>query len=484
MTEPPGIRMVEKHIKLKKLFSDWSNEPIEYFMQLPPSGSNREYYRIKSASKQAIAVWNPDKRENESFVYLTNYFLSQNLNVPQIFSMRLDENIYLTEDLGNDVLFDLLNKADEKTKIDYLQIVLSELIKFQTVGSINLDYSKCYPRDAFDKQSIMWDLNYFKYYFLKLSGHQFDEQLLETDFHSFADFLLQADNNYFMYRDFQTRNIMLKNDKLYFIDYQGGRRGQLQYDVASLLFSAKINLSTEVRENLLEYYLENLAGHKKIRKEDFLKFYYAFAMVRNLQTLGAYGYRGFFERKGHFLTSIPCAVKNLDYLIAKTEDKFTCNYLFSLLRKIISNDLFKKFSDEEKYTGEKLRVQVNSFSYREGIPIDITGNGGGFVFDCRYLPNPGRYEEFKSFTGKDESVVKFLDGKKEVSEFQKDVLALVEKAIRNYAERGFKDLQINFGCTGGQHRSVYNAEKLAAELSKMDKVIVELRHRKLESLKQ
>lgn len=467
--------------QLIELFEKWAGKKSVSLTPLPQSGSNRKYFRIISAGKSALGVYNPDKRENNAFIYLSKHFLKHGLNVPRIYSQELSENIFLIEDLGDRTLFSKLIDSHggySAENLSLLKKALSELPKFQIIGSKNLDYSKCYPRPAFDIQSIMWDLNYFKYYFLKLSGSNFDEQKLEDDFQTFTKYLITADKNYFMYRDFNTRNIMLKEGQLYFIDFQGGRKGPLQYDVTSFLYSSKLNFDEELRKELLKHYLESASDYKKIDKKEFLKFYYDFALIRILQMLGAYGYRGYFEGKSHFLTSIPFAINNLKSILDSKKIKLRLPELMKCLNEITSPDKFLSFTKPVS-AGNKLTVRINSFSYRDKIPPDFSGNGGGFVFDCRAIPNPGRLEKYRPFTGKDLSVQSFLESQPEVRKFLKESFDIVEQSVVNYIERGWTDLMVNYGCTGGQHRSVYCAEKLGEFLKDKYDINILLTHTKL-----
>ena len=464
---------------LIKLFEDWAMEKLITLVPLPESGSNRKYFRLLSESKTAIGVFNPDRKENLAFITFTKHFLKKGLKVPRLYTHDLKQNIYLIEDLGDTTLFSLIDKKKTQDEIpadiiNYYKDSLKNLIRFQIDGGNGLDYSVCYPREKFDKKSILWDLNYFKYYFIKLLNIPFDEQGLEDDFKSFSDFLLSTETKYFMYRDFQSRNIIVHNDELYFVDYQGGRKGALQYDLASLLFQAKMNLSTKSREELLSFYLEELSKRIKINRKDFKKYYYCYVLIRILQTLGAYGFRGYFEKKAHFLISIPYALKSLQWLVDEKHLPKKIPELTKVINSVLKNEELNKIVPASQ--NEKLRVSINSFSYKRSIPIDFTGNGGGFVFDSRAIPNPGRIEEFKKLTGKDEKVIRFLDNDENAKNFLKNTFEIIDQTIANYLERNFKNLMVNFGCTGGQHRSVYCAEKLSQHLKENFNVDVTLNH--------
>jgi aminoglycoside/choline kinase family phosphotransferase len=448
--------------QLALLFEKWAGEKAFGIDLLPASGSYRKYYRMTGTEKTCLGVYNSDKKENEAFKSFTRHFLVHNCKVPQIFAEDIENDIYLIEDLGDETLFNRLqslktsvNNDDEIIKL--YKKVIDELPKFQLIAAKDMDFSNCYPRTEFDKQSMLWDLNYFKYYFLKLAQISFDEQQLEEDFHIFSDFLLEADRHYFLYRDFQSRNIMLFHEMPYFIDYQGGRKGALQYDIASLLYDAKADLSNDAREILLSYYIEQLKQYIQIDNTKFAAYYYGFVLIRIMQAMGAYGFRGFYENKPVFLQSIPYALKNLNWVLKNAELPINIPTLIGILSKLSEATKIKKIVNTQN-----LKIAVHSFSYKQHIPIDNTANGGGYVFDCRALPNPGRLEIFKTQTGKDKAVINFLESETVVSKFLDNVFATVCISIDNYIERGFENLMINFGCTGGQHRSVYCAEKIAA----------------------
>jgi len=435
--------------------------------KLPQSGSNRQYFRIFAEKETIIGVYNRDVKENNAFFSFTNFFLTQNINVPQIITVDETQKIYLLKDLGDETLFSFLSKNRDEEKIENSVVslykkTLQQLPLLQLSGKKGFDFSVCHPRIAFDKQSMLWDLNYFKYFFLKLVDIPYDEQLLEDDFQRFMDYLLEVDHDYFMFRDFQSRNIMICHDEPYFIDYQGGRKGALQYDVASLLYDGKADLPPELREELLQYYLVQISKHIDINRELFCKYYYGFVLIRILQALGTYGFRGYYERKSHFLSSIPFAVKNLKYLLPKLEFSAKIPTLITIIKRICESDFVAACMLPENM----LTVTVTSFSYKKGIPQDMTTNGGGFVFDCRALPNPGRLPEYKNATGKDKSVIKYLEKHNQVQHFKELTTQLVLQSVENYLERKFSHLMVNFGCTGGQHRSVYFAEKLAEKLER------------------
>ena len=469
--------------QLKYLFEQWSGENLVSTTPLPQSGSYRQYFRMISANHQAIGVYNPDKSENHAFITFTKHFLNHNLKVPHLYKSDIDKNVYLVEDLGNETLYSFItnNRTAEEfpQKIkEHYKTALTELVSFQLNAFEEIDLSVCYPRSSFDKQSMLWDLHYFKYYFLKLTQTPFDEQKLEDDFAALIDFLLSTDIDFFMYRDFQSRNIMLKNDELHFIDYQGGRKGALHYDVASLLYDAKADIPQQIRDELLEHYLLVLNQKIKIDRDEFKKYYYGYVLIRILQAMGAYGFRGIHEKKAHFLKSIPYALNNIEYLFSKNLLPRGLNELNSALNHILKNRSLRKFETIEN--SEKLTVSINSFSYVSGLPVDLSGNGGGFVFDCRSLHNPGRYDEFKMLTGKDEAVIDFLNKQNDIQEFLTDITSIIERAINNYTQRGFSHLMINFGCTGGQHRSVYCAERLVEYLNKFIDANLIIQHTELE----
>jgi len=472
----------DKKKLLIPLFETWAGEEAMRFQSLPLSGSSREYYRIEGARKGALGVINPDKKENRAFLEFSKSFFNKGLPVPEIYAEDRDKNIYLIEDLGDITLYSYLTQIrsqlgfNEELKNVYKR-VLAYLVLFQTEGGKLIDYSFCYPRSSFDKQSMMWDLHYFKYYFLKLAGIPFDEQNLENDYQTFTDFLLEADRDFFLYRDFQSRNIMLRNGKPYFIDYQGGRKGALQYDLASLLYDGKADIPDEVREELLDYYLDKLIEHLDYDRESFKSFYYGYVLVRIMQALGAYGFRGFYERKEHFLQSIPYAIQNLKTLLTRDLPVEMPDLKEALYQLTVSEKLLKI---AQKAT--RLRVQVNSFSYKRGIPVDETGHGGGFVFDCRAVHNPGRFEEYRELTGKDEAVIRFLDDRDDMHEFLEHAKKMVDNAVENYQERNFTNLMVNFGCTGGRHRSVYSAERMTEHLQEKYDIDVEVKHREQEFL--
>ena len=464
--------------KLQALFLQWAGEPLLRIETIPQSGSSRKYFRLQGAQQSAIATWNNDLKENRAFLYFSKHFKKQGLAVPEIYLVADDEKIYLQEDLGTNALYDLLGVAGaefgQELQSRYGKIV-RQLAHAQVKATKDLDFSLCYPRSTFDKQSMMWDLNSFKYYFLKLAKIPFDEQLLENDFHRFADYLQTVDDQHFMFRDFQSRNIILKDDQAYFIDYQGGRKGALQYDLASLLYQAKANIPQAIRDQLLQEYLEELETLIDIDRERFTAFYYGYVLIRTLQVLSAYGLRGIHERKSHFLNSIPFAIQNVAWICQQVKLPIDLPELWSVLQKITQVKTYDLF-DKSLTTTSPLVVTINSFSYKKGIPEDSSGNGGGFVFDCRSILNPGRYEPYKKITGRDKPVMEFLEQESHMPSFLQQVYDLVDKAVANYIERSFSSLMVSFGCTGGQHRSVYAADALAKHLEEKFGVKIKLKH--------
>ena len=473
---------------LKKLFEDHFGAPATKIQPLHGElgGSGRKIIRLANDTSTAIGVIYDVREENVAFLAFSRHFRRHGLPVPEIYAEDLSQGAYLEEDLGDTTLFEFLsaNRSGEQIAPEVVTAytkVVQILPRFQIEAGRDLDYSICYPRATFDAQSIAWDLNYFKYYFLRLAGVPFNEQLLEDDFGRLTKFLLSADLDYFLYRDFQSRNIMLPGGEPYFVDYQGGRKGALQYDIASLLYDAKADLPPSLRQELLDAYMASAGRLIEIDREKFLGHFYPYVYVRIMQALGAYGFRGFYQRKSHFLQSVPYALKNVRWLLENVRLPIELPALM---------DVFKRMSTSEKLNSETprqqkpLTVRVFSFSFRRDAPKDETGNGGGFIFDARSLPNPGREERFKELTGKDASVIDYLDQQESVHQFFDNVSSLVDAAVENYRSRGFENLMVSFGCTGGQHRSVYLAERLANRLRSGNGVQVVLRHSGLEYLKK
>jgi aminoglycoside/choline kinase family phosphotransferase len=468
---------------LVRLFSAEFGRPPRSILEIAGDGSNRSYYRLIAEDlRTAVGAVGPDHEENRAFLSFTRAFHSAGLPVPALFGVDETVGVWLEEDLGDTTLFNALVEARKEdpgaafpaAMLPVYRRVVEVLPRFQVEGGRVIDYTLAYPRGAFDRQSILWDLNYFKYHFLKLAHVPFNEQRLENDFAALADFLLRADTSHFLYRDFQSRNIMLVDGEPRFIDYQGGRRGAPQYDIASLLYDAKAAIPDDVRDQLLDHYLDALATHIDFDRAEFIQIYRGYVLVRIMQAMGAYGYRGFFERKPRFLQSVPYAARNI--------------------RRILHHGLpvdvpelesvFKRIVEEWAHRGETaeprpgLTVRVGSFSFKRGYPEDDGGHGGGFVFDCRALPNPGRHLEYRTLCGRDAGVVEYIERYSEAHDFWNSVRSLVDAQIEEYLKRGFTSLSISFGCTGGQHRSVYFAERVAAHVRhEFPQVNVQLHHR-------
>ncbi len=459
---------------LSKLYEKAVGRAPEKVGELLSSGSDRRYFRL-TGERPLIGVLGTIYEENRAFLYFARHFRAKGLPVPEIVAVTEDNMAYLQEDLGDTMLFDLIEKgratrsfsAGEKALLAKTIRLLPDI---QFSGAEGADFSNCYPAAEFDSRSIMWDLNYFKYCFLKATGLEFQEDRLEDDFQAMTRVLLRCRSNTFMYRDFQSRNVMLRDGKPWFIDFQGGRKGPIYYDVASFLWQARANFPDSLRYELIDEYIDALRKYQRVDEEDFRRQLHHFVLFRTLQVLGAYGFRGYFEKKPHFMQSVPYAMANLRTLLAEAHDEYP--YLSRLLGELVD---MKQFSEDlQKRT---LTVRVVSFAYKKGIPNDTSGNGGGYVFDCRAVNNPGKYERYKQFNGLDKPVVKFLEDDGEILTFLKHARSLVDATVRRYKERGFTSLLVCFGCTGGQHRSVYCAQHLAEHLNEKFNVKVELVHR-------
>ncbi|ABF42937.1 conserved hypothetical protein [Candidatus Koribacter versatilis Ellin345] len=446
-------------------------------------GSGRIITRLANDTHSAIGILNENTKENAAFLEFSDHFRKYDLAVPEIYRVAETRNAYLEQDLGDTTLFHFLARNRSGSEIapeavNAYRKVVEALPRFQVVAGRDLDYSVCYPRPSFDRRSIAWDLNYFKYYFLKLSEIPFHEEALEEDFDKLTEYLLSARRDYFLYRDFQSRNVMLHDGQPYFLDYQGGRHGALQYDIASLLFDAKAELPPALREELLNHYLDALAEHIPVDRQDFLAHYYPYVYIRIMQALGAYGYRGFFERKVHFLQSVPYALQNIRWLLHNVTLPIELPALMEAFSAMLGSEKLQKLAITEK---KELTIVVTSFSFHRGPVQDESGNGGGFVFDARALPNPGREEQFKKLSGRDAEVIEYLEAEESVSQYLENAMNMVNASVRAYKKRRFTHLMVSYGCTGGQHRSVYLAEQTAKRLAGIDGLKVILRHREEES---
>lgn len=467
--------------RLADLFRRCTGSDVATVTAVRAHGSERRIYRLTDGSMSLIGVVHEDRAENRAFIAFSRHFRRAGIPVPEIRAVADTGDAYLEEDLGDETLFDRLQRqrgADGAISPDTAAVyarAVRWLPEIQVRAGRGIDPAVCHPRARFDRQSMAWDLNYFKYYFLKLARVPFHEQDLENDFSALTEYLLQAPSDFFLYRDFQSRNIMVRDDEPWFIDYQGGRQGALQYDIASLLVDAKANLPHAFREHLLEIYLEALGSHLRVERDAFLAFLDGFTLIRILQAMGAYGYRGFYERKAHFLQSVPYAIRNLEHLLGHSRLPVRLPALWSALEAIVRSTRLRDLAPVDL----PLTVRIESFSFKRGQPADASGHGGGFVFDCRLLPNPGREPRFAQLAGDDAEVEAWLDSQDEARLFQGRVSELVLQAIDAYRRRRFTHLSVAFGCTGGQHRSVYAATQLARLLRQHAGVQVELRHRDL-----
>ncbi len=459
---------------LKALFEGVFNDSVVSVERLPRSASYRQYYRIRGRRNQVIGTYNPNESENIAFIYMSEYFRSHGLNVPLIYGKNIKKYIYLQEDLGNQTLKNHI-RLHPHTKLELLRKVLDYLVKFQTIDLSGFDWSKCYPAPAFDRTAYMFDLNYFKFMVLRLLKVHYNDLALEEQFQHLLDRLLETEHKYFVYRDFQSRNIMLFKNDLYFIDYQGGRRGSLFYDLVSLLYDTKLELTHEERMGLAKHYFNRTKHLHNLSFASFWDYVLLFALVRKMQALAAYCFRGIVENKVIFLSGLQKA--------------------FGQVMDIVKNNLFQQeFTLLVDYISEAYRnlpyrrqkvevsIEINSFSYLHGgYPPDEYDNGGGFVFDCRMLPNPGRLEQFAHRTGLDSEVASWLEVQPEFEEFIVSAFRMIYQAVITYQAKGYTHLQVNFGCTGGQHRSVYCAKKIAWLLGQFFDTEIVVYHRQKQS---
>lgn len=461
---------------LENLFERVAGARPDCVVKLSGDGSNRSYYRMRAGDASLIGVVGTCVEENRAFVAMSKSFVSCGINAPRVLAVSDDALSYVQDDLGDISLFAFMKESREAgaflpKDVEMLCRIMSELPDIQYRVARDFDFSLCYPVDAFDRRTVMWDLNYFKYCFLKGVGVEFNEGLLEEEFEKLAQLLLQEDCSTFMYRDFQSRNVLVCGGNPYYIDFQGGRRGPIYYDVASFVGQARVCYTPEVVDRMIDAYLASLEKYRSVERGEFVRTLSLFRVFRLLQNLGTYGFRGLYEHKKAFVETIPGALAQLGALLADFEEEFPL--LAALVKDIAALPMFVKCDSKE------LVVDVMSFSYRRGIPEDYSGNGGGFVFDCRAIHNPGRYEPYKKLCGTDEPVIKFLEEESDIRSFLENACSMVDYMVDTYKRRGFTHIQVCCGCTGGQHRSVYSAEHIAHHVAEKFGVRVVVTHKML-----
>ena len=465
--------------QIHHLYISYHGKDWDQIHKIPQSGGDRVYYRIIQGNQSWMATYSLNIRESGTFIYFADHFKSKGLPVPKVLAMNDAKTVYLQEDLGATSLLDVLEKEGKTDHVFSLfQKSLSALAKLQVQGGEGLDYTKCLTSKVFGKHSILTDLLYYKYYFLDTLQYPYDKQALIDEFEWLSDELASNELNHFMFRDFQSRNIIVAKDEVFFIDFQGGMQGGLTYDVASLLWQAKAELSQEWKEKLLDYYLEEVQKliPTPLNIPALKKQYQGFVLLRLLQVMGAYGFRGLFERKAHFLTSIPLGLHNIKNFLAHHAIDAKTPVFASILKWMVTDEVIGRFTPPKATDETPLVITIHSFSYKKGIPKDASDNGGGFVFDMRGILNPGRFDDYKKLSGLDKPVQDFLEQRTKMNVFLNSVWDLVDITVENYLERGFESLHINFGCTGGQHRSVFAAEQTARHLKNKYKVKTILLH--------
>ncbi|HMG67393.1 MAG TPA: RNase adapter RapZ [Chitinophagaceae bacterium] len=463
-----------------QLFNEWSGKAPQRLEVLPQSGSERRYFRLHENEGSVIGTYGPNIKENETFIYFSQHFKEKNLPGSRILAVNDDSSVYLQEDFGDRSLLKILETEKfTGTVYSLFKKSLEALAELQVKGDEGLNYNLCLTNAEFGKQAILADLLYFKYYFLDALRRPYDKQKLIDDFEALSNYLTRTEYKYFMFRDFQSRNILVKEEgTVHFIDYQGGMKGAPQYDVASMLWQARANLPDIWKENLLSDYMNafELLIDSPLDRNVFRSQYNGYVLIRLLQVLGAYGFRGLFERKAQFLTSIPLALKNLKWFLENQALGIAVPEFRRVLNLCIGDDVIEQFTPVQATEQTPLVIKVNSFSYRKGIPVDDSGNGGGFVFDCRGILNPGRIDEFKMMHGRDKKVMDYIEQQTKMTEFLNSVFDIVDISAAEYIKRGFKSLMVSFGCTGGQHRSVYAADALTRHLRNKFNVKIELKH--------